>query len=121
MHKFKLLHPLLISVYPIIFLYSISGAILMNLNIYTLNLLPMFIDLNRSANMFEAYITFLTIPPDVFGSILQKIALFIIPGAMVSFGAAYALNSSTWFIIYFSYLLWSMSFYFSRNLQKILL
>jgi len=104
------LNPL--SMFPLIFLFSITGAILINLNVYVINLLPMFIDINRPIGLFDAYIQFATNPPEVYNSLLKFISLFIIPGAMVGFGAVYAIKSNSWAIIYFAYLIFSVVLFF---------
>jgi ABC-2 type transport system permease protein len=97
-----------INLWPFIFFFSITGAILMNLNLYTLNLLPMFLDLNKPVNFFDLYTSLAFYVPDIYFDVLQKIAFFIIPGAMVGFGAAYALSSFNWVIIYFSFFIFSI-------------
>jgi ABC-2 type transport system permease protein len=92
----------------IFLLFAIPGAILMILNLYTLGLIPMFIDMNREIRIFDLYLQFGFYPPEVYFDVLQKIAFFIVPGAMVGFGAMYAIYDFNWLLIYIIYFLFSI-------------
>ncbi len=95
-----------------IIVFSILGGILMNINIYTMNLLPMFIDLNREVNLFESYITLSSCPPELLGRFLSKISFFVVPGSMIGFGAVYAMKFENWLFIYVAFFIISVLLFF---------
>jgi len=85
--------------YLFIFTASIIGAVLMNHAMLLYELTPLYFTQQYEHTVSDTIITFSIYPPTVFPDIAKFIALYIVPGGLVSYGALLGLlNPSFWFV-----------------------
>lgn len=92
-----------VSRWPFIFLFCISSAIILHFSVFTLQSLPLFLDMNFAPNFFDPVVSFLFYPPDIYQGVVKMFALFIFPGAMISFGPLIGLQTPFFFLIYYGF------------------
>lgn len=106
--------------WPKIILFAITGAIIVNVWTYCIGLLTIYTDVVHGRGAFDAFINLHLYPTKIFDPIVQFIALFIIPGGMMSFVPYYAPKMPILWPIYFGFIILLCIFAYNLNKKSLI-
>lgn len=83
-----------------LFFFSILGGLIFNRFMYMMSLLSVFLEQDAGRMLFDVFINFKLYPSTVFHPIIKFVAMYIIPGGLISFVPILALQNYLWYFVY---------------------